>query len=82
MQESNEKELHVIENTGLDDGMVSDLDNEVPTDEATIVVDNCIAVETDLSGDLIERDVAKHQYEIEELKRENETLKQASKQLL
>ena len=51
------------------------------TNHASALLHNCVTVQTDLSCDTIERDVTMLRCEIEELKRENETLKQAVKQL-
>ena len=49
------------------------------TNHATALLHNCVTVQTDLSCDTIERDVTMLRCEMEELKRENETLKQAVK---
>ena len=72
-------EKTITEELGNED-MESNLEIDV-TNEAAVILDNCIAVQTDLSFDMIERDVVKLRCEIEELKRENETLKQTVKQL-
>ena len=71
----------LIEKTELgNEDIESNLEIEV-TNEAAVIIDNCIAVQTDLSFDMIEQDVVKLQCKIEELKRENQTLKQTVKQL-
>ena len=77
LQESMEKTI--TEELGNED-MKSNLEIDV-TNEAAVILDNCIAVQTDLSFDMIERDVVKLRCEIEELKRENETLKQLESEL-
>ena len=51
------------------------------TNQATVLLHNCIAVQTDLSCNMIEQDITMLRCEIEELKRENATLKQTTKQL-